>query len=219
MNHRILFNRLHFFIRFQPSVSFSLPFAPLLLNNCNQTQKYILVNYDSYGNSVSLRGFHGKAIALDVNHPHAPLPLLLLAHEYMVRGRNFIQTTTNVEMKNNWQTWLIDQGMVNEKEDGSFSLNRDAPTRPSGNTARRSARLQSSSDTGTAGPSQSIAPPTDAVIAGLVESQHNMLSWKTWKREAMSWGGTADENITKYTENIGVEEHAATGARRTLLRI
>jgi hypothetical protein len=179
--------------------------------NCNQAQKYILVQYDSFANSRSLQGFHGKAIALDINHQHAPLPLLLLVHEYMVRGRNFYQPTSSLEISNGWQDWLVDQGVVNEKEDGTFSLNRDAPTQASGNTARRSTRLQSSSNTGTsrtAGPSQCRNPimlPTDDLITELFEFQHTMPSRKAWQREAMRWEGTAEENVTKYVKNIAVE--------------
>jgi hypothetical protein len=71
---------------------------------------------------------HGKAIALDVKDKHAPLPILFLVHEYMVRGRNFYQPTP-VEIGNSWQDWIVNDGVVND--DGqSFSFKCDAPGGP-----------------------------------------------------------------------------------------
>jgi hypothetical protein len=206
MNHHILFETLRFFIRFQPSVSFSPISVLCLLNNCNQTQKYILVCYDSFANPQSLQGCHGKAIALDINHQHAPLPLLFLLHEYRVCTRNFYQPTPDVEVTNKWQDWLINRAVVNEGENGSFSLNRDAPARVPGHAARRSMRLQ---NTSTAGPQNSISPPTDAIVNELLTFQHSMPSWKALVRGSISWEGTADENVLKYVENVGIEEPAA----------
>jgi len=96
-NHHAAFHHWPFFIRFHSA-----------------TKKYILVNYDSYDDSQHFAQFHGKAIALDFKDKHAPLPLLFLAHEYMVHGRNFYQPTADVEMTNDWQdsSWIINDGVV-----------------------------------------------------------------------------------------------------------
>jgi hypothetical protein len=76
--------------------------------------------------TASSAQFHGKAIALDVKDKHAPLPILFLVHEYMVRGRNFYQPTP-VEIGNSWQDWIVNDGVVNEGDGQSFSFKRDAP--------------------------------------------------------------------------------------------
>jgi hypothetical protein len=46
--------------------------------------------------------FHGKAIALDINHQRAPLPLLFLVHEYMARGQKFLPTGDARHGGNRW---------------------------------------------------------------------------------------------------------------------
>ena len=48
--------------------------------------------------------------------------------KYAVRGRNFYQTTPDVDVTNFWQEWVVEEGVVNEKDDGSFTFNHDAPT-------------------------------------------------------------------------------------------
>jgi hypothetical protein len=70
--------------------------------------------------------FHGRAIALDIKDKHAPLPILFLVHEYMVRGRNFYQPTP-VEIGNSWQDWIVNDGLVNDSEGQHFSFKRNAP--------------------------------------------------------------------------------------------
>ena len=168
--------------------------------------------YDSYVEEhiaeehiETLRDFHGKAIALDINDRCAPLPLLFLVHEYMARGRNFYQPTADLEVDDGWQKWLVKDGLVNEKSDGTFTFNRDPP--------RRSARLQTSSIlarpiAGPSDPQAVIKPPTADLVEELLAFQRTMPSWKAWQRETMSWEGTAEENAKKYVENIGVEESA-----------
>ncbi|KAF8500812.1 hypothetical protein F5888DRAFT_1905132 [Russula emetica] len=149
-NHCLGFNKLLFFIRYQPT-----------------TKRYIYVHYNNCGH---LAQFHGKAIGLNIEDTRAPLPLLFLAHEY--------------------SDWMIREGMVNEKEDGSFTFNRKAPT--SGPLAASGSRSL-------------VMPPTADLTEELKAYQHTMPSWKAWLREAMGWEGTAEENTKKYVENIGVE--------------
>lgn len=134
--------------------------------------------YDSYGLANFLQPFHGKAIAIDVNHENAPLPLLLLVHEHIVRGRNFFQPTPNVEVTNGWQEWVISDGVVDEKDDGSFTFNCNAPT-----PAKRTKRLQLSSTTAPpSGFRTVILPPTEALVEDLLAYQHTTPSWKAWQR-------------------------------------
>ncbi|KAN0118825.1 hypothetical protein V8E52_004597, partial [Russula decolorans] len=84
-----------FFIHFQPT-----------------TQKYIFLQY--YGSIYNMQPFHGKAIiALNINHQHAPLPLLFLIHKYATCRRNFYQPMPDVEVSNGWQEWIVNEGIVN----------------------------------------------------------------------------------------------------------
>lgn len=76
--------------------------------------------------SPYLKQFHSKAVGLDIEDIHAPLPLLFLVHEHMVRGKNFYQPTSDTQVTVGWQRWIIDEGVVNEKDDGSFTFNRKA---------------------------------------------------------------------------------------------
>jgi len=185
-NHHLLFDNWAFFIRFQPS-----------------TQKYVLVHYDSCGKSRSLKPFHGKAVALDIKDPRAPLPLLFLVHEFMVLGRNFYQPTPIMLGTPKWQDWLLNDGVVNEDEH-SFSFNREAP--PSGPTSQPPANMQTSSYTNAPSGSQTVlAPPTDDLINELLAFQRTMPSWKACVKESQSWEGTAEENIKKYAMTVGVE--------------
>ena len=160
-----------------------------------------------------LHNSHGKATALDVNHPHAPLPLLFLVHEYMARGKYFYRPIPDLEVTeaNGWQDWMVEMGVVNEKRDGTFTFKRDAPPNSQGAPVpptKRSSALQASS-AATAGPSSDtrnmIIPPTADLIEELMAYQHTMPSWRACQMETMGWEGTAEENTKKYVENIGVE--------------
>jgi len=51
-----------------------------------------------------------------------------------------------------------------------------------------------------------ITPPGPDLVQTLMAFQRTMPSWKAWQRETMSWEGTADENIERYVENVGLED-------------
>jgi hypothetical protein len=143
-----------------------------------------------------LEQFHGKAIALDVKDMWAPLPLLFLVHEYRVRGKNFYQPTSNVDVTSDWQEWMVIDGVVNEKDDGSFMFNRKAPTLglPAGSQSLNS-QVPSASGSQTV-----IKPPTADLVKELMACQRGMPSWKvlrSLRREAMDWEETAEENMKK----------------------
>jgi len=160
------------------------------------------VLYDSCGVGGHLQQFHGKAIALDIKDMRAPLPLLFLVHEYRVRGRNFYQPTSDIKVTSDWPEWVNDR-MVDEKDDGSFMFNREAPT--PGPPTGRSLNVQASPTTQVSGSRTVIMPPTADLVEELLAVQRTMPSWKACQREAMGWEGTAEENTKKYVENIGVE--------------
>lgn len=66
-------------------------------------ESIFLFFYDSWGGAGSMQPFHGKAIALNANDQHAPLPLLLLTYEYKVRGRNFLPTNA----RRGGERWVV----------------------------------------------------------------------------------------------------------------
>jgi hypothetical protein len=99
---------------------------------------------------------------------------------------------------------MIKKGVVNEKDDGSFSFNHEAPT--SDPPAGQPLKVQMSPATQVASTSRTvITPPTADLVEELMAVQHTMPSWKALQREAMGWEGTAEENMKKYVKNIGVE--------------
>jgi hypothetical protein len=146
---------------------------------------------------------HGKAIALDIKDKRAPIPILFLIHEFMVRGRNFYQSKTSVEVTHNFQDWIISDGVLSVNDDGQFSFRCDAPV-----CGSRAFQAPSSTVLPSTAPSGSrtfILPPTADLVEELLQYQRTMPSWKAWQKESMGWEGTAEENIKKYVENVGVD--------------
>jgi hypothetical protein len=100
----------------------------------------------------------------------------------------------SMEVSDDWQEWMVEEGVVNESDDGTFTFNRDAPT--SGPPARRSRNLQALSTTAVPSGSRTIImPPTADLVEELM----------AWQRKFMGWEGMAEENVKKLVENIGVE--------------
>ena len=109
-----------------------------------------------------------------------------------------------MEVTSRWQKWMVIGGVVNEKDNGSFTFNREILGPPAG----KSLNVQTSPTTQVASTSESraiIMPPTAELVEELMAYQHTMPSWKAWQREIMGWEGTAEENTEKYVENIGVD--------------
>ncbi|KAF8126262.1 hypothetical protein EV363DRAFT_1224557, partial [Boletus edulis] len=108
-NHRILFERHYFFIRYFPEASI-IPFLHYLI------QKFVFINY--CGNPDDQQ-FHGKAIALDVKDYYAPYPSLFILHELRVRAHRLFRpidpdipdATPDVIL---WQDWILSDGVFNE---------------------------------------------------------------------------------------------------------
>jgi hypothetical protein len=71
---------------------------------------------------------------LNIDDMRAPLPLLILVHEHAgesfflgaVREKNFYQRTLEVEATSGWQEWVVNDGVVNEKDGGSCAFNLEA---------------------------------------------------------------------------------------------
>ncbi|TDL25657.1 hypothetical protein BD410DRAFT_765290 [Rickenella mellea] len=110
VDHQLAFNAKHFFVRFVPD-----------------TRRFVFINYSE---NPSLQPFHGKAIALDINHRHAPFPSLCIIHELRVRGFNpfKLQPIVTVTPDDSpWQDWIMSNGVFNN-DSGTF--NRSIPPPP-----------------------------------------------------------------------------------------
>lgn len=122
----------------------------------------------------------------------------------MARGRNFYQPTPDVEVASGWQDWMVNDGVVSEGDNGSFTFKRSAPT--TGPPASQSTNLPASRTAAPPSGSRArIVPPTADLVAQLMAAQRTLPSWKAAQMESMSWDGTTEENIKKYAENVGVE--------------
>jgi hypothetical protein len=147
------------------------------------------VHYDSCGLSQHLDQFHGKAIDLDVEDPHAPLPLMLLFHEYMVRGRNFYRSTPDVEVTSGRQELVVNEGVLNEKANGSIACNREAPTlRPLAGQSLNMQTLPATQFASSSGSRTAIKPPTADLVEELMAYQCTMPTWKVCQTEGKERG-------------------------------
>lgn len=89
-----------------------------------QTKQYVFVNYTD---NPDLLLFHGKALALDHAHPHAPFPALFLLHEMRVRESNPVNAAAlDIPDDVPWQDWLAEYGALRSGE-GEGLFNRDSP--------------------------------------------------------------------------------------------
>ncbi|KAH9037829.1 hypothetical protein EDB85DRAFT_1860977 [Lactarius pseudohatsudake] len=183
-NHRILFNKFFFFLRFVPS-----------------TRRFILVNYSGVSD---LQKFHGKAIALD-NGNQSPFPSLFIIHEMRARGfRPFAPISPEIPNDNSFQDWITSDGIY---DNISHSFRRNLPDNSSSITMSTLPRFPSvTTNTGGSSGVHTLELNAD-VINEILAATHAMPSWKACEVEGTSWTGTAAENIEKYVSSIGVDEH------------
>jgi hypothetical protein len=116
----------------------------------------------------------------------------------MVRGRNFYQPNPTVEITSDW---IVNDSVVNEVDGQPFSFKRErkAPAPPI------LPRALPATDAPPSGSRSVIMPPTADVVEEILAYQRTMPSWKAMQQENMGWEGTAEDNIKKYVENVGVE--------------
>lgn len=102
----------------------------LILVNCvrlfhpEQTSKFVLVNYSD---EPALQPFHGKAIALDSAHRHAPFPALFIIHEMRVRG--FVPLgppNPDLPVGSPWQDWILSDGVLASDLSSGIFVHDDA---------------------------------------------------------------------------------------------
>jgi hypothetical protein len=83
---------------------------------------------------------------------------------------------------------MVIGGVVNEKDNGSFTFNREILGPPAGKSLNvPTTQVASTSESRTV-----IMPPTADLIEELMAYQRTMPSWKAWEREIMGWDGTAE---------------------------
>jgi hypothetical protein len=202
-NHQTNFDRYDFFIRFLPDVRL-IPFSFWPSIDSKQIRRFVLIDYSD---SESLQGFHGKAIALDIEDKYAPFPSLFIIHEMRVRGfhpfKPVVPTITN---EISWPDWIVKNNMFDYASD---SFKRGRPTHSDNDTFSAQTQLQAEpTTTGVDGGSSSqrtLALNAD-VISEILAAAHAMPSWKACQVEGTSWTGTAEENAKKYVSFFGAED-------------
>lgn len=76
-----------------------------------------------------------------------------------------------VEVTNGWQDWIINDGVVSEGNDGSFTFKCAAPASGSP-VGQQPMTLQTLPATASSGSQIYIAPPTSDLIEELLAAQH-----------------------------------------------
>jgi hypothetical protein len=162
----------------------------------------VLVNYSD---RRGLRSYHGKLIALDIDHRYAPFPSIFIIHEMRVRGFHpFAPTQPDMPQNIPWQDWITSEDAL--QPDGTQGLFRreEPPPDPAGNPQNVPPQTQPQNwapNTAAAGITLSdtrLPPLSGDTIAKILEATRNSASWRSCEMENTSWEGTADENRAKY---------------------
>jgi hypothetical protein len=156
--HGALFNQHCFFIRYIPKVC---PFFHCVRSHVyhKQISKFVFINYIG---SESLQPHHGKAVALDIRHPHAPFPSLFIIHEMRVRGYHPFRPTEPVIPDDiTWQDWISSSGIYDSTSD---SIIRDG-------TGKNHKEVQTSSGGG------HVLDLNTQVIADICAASRLLPSW------------------------------------------
>jgi hypothetical protein len=84
---------------------------------CKQISRFIFVNYTG-SLSRNLQPYHGKAVALDIQHRYAPFPSLFIIHEMRVRCSYPFQPTEPMMPDDiTWQDWISSRGIYDSTSD------------------------------------------------------------------------------------------------------
>jgi hypothetical protein len=166
----------------------------------------VFVNFSGDGD---LQSYHGKCIALDVNHRYAPFPSIFIIHEMRVRGFHpFAQTQLEMPQNRPWQDWIISENALQPDATQGLFRREEPPTDPAGNTQSVPPQTQpenwAPNTAAAASTSESRLPPLSGdTIAQILEATRNTASWRSCEVENTSWEGTADENRAKYLRLFG----------------
>lgn len=169
--HRAYFDQYYFFIRFSPI-----------------NRKFIMVNH-SHVKHGWLEDYHGRAIALDPDHPYAPFPGLFLIHEQRVRGFRPFSPSPNIPEEILPPRW----GPIAKKSDLFVGGEQSQHLTPSGNVSSDPALDNMRELT-----------IDDATIQEILQASWNSESWKACVQENNSWDGTTEENISKYLQQTSI---------------
>ena len=162
---------------------------------------------------MDLQYFDKKAVALDIRSSNTPFPALFLIHEMRVRGFHpFKPTQPPITSNPTFQDW-IDSSGVFDYEAGAFL--RDRPSGGGGGGRRRNDKFSITFVTDTPDLSSKEVPLAEGemlldlnqnTVMEILAATRAMPSWKACIAEGLSWDGTAEENIEKYTVNVGVDD-------------
>ena len=172
-----------------------------------QVNKFVFINFSDLGES-GLQEYHGKAVALDIKHHHAPYAAAFIIHEMRVRGFNpFQPTTVEVAPDLPWQNWILATD-VYDFSNGVFKRDAgpdqfDAPGIAPPSAGPMPRELSTATTTAPSTRMIVIGPPDAQVIDNVLTSMHQMPTWRAGTLEGMSWEGTAEENVQKYITYAG----------------
>ncbi|KAH9918294.1 uncharacterized protein B0H18DRAFT_882859, partial [Fomitopsis serialis] len=177
---------------------------------CPEVRKYVFVNYSE---TPSETAFHGKAVALESHHDHAPFPAVFLIHECRVRGFwPFRSPTVDILSPVPWQDWLLSREIIDSEENirhegragpvASTYVHAPGPTMPLPFPAFPACVDPVLLVTGM----HTIPPPTTDFVALVLAAAQSMPTWRACQIEGQSWEGAAEENITKYQHAVGSDQ-------------
>ncbi|GJJ06172.1 hypothetical protein Clacol_000361 [Clathrus columnatus] len=181
-NHHRAFDAYDYFIRYIPAV-----------------QKFIFVNYSGF---TEHEKFHGRAVALDITHRHAPFPSLFIIHEMRVRGHHPFQPIEPLLLQDaSFQEWIVTDSLF---DDSTGTFDRDGPPLRPRRVRAPNQLLTTNPAEGSSG-DRRLALNQD-VIQDILAATRSMPSWRACEIEGTSWNGTAEENIQKYTSIIRMQQ-------------
>jgi len=177
--HHAAFDTYQFFIRYIP-----------------HAKRYVFVNYSGH---PDYKDYHGKAVALEAHHRHAPFPSLFIIHEMRVRGFHpFQPVNPDIGLAYPFQEWIV-AGDLFDEASSSFKHNTsDAQHNPSeGSDTEMEVPTTPPQD---GGASDSLPALNRNNIADILAATYSLPSWKACVVDGTSWNGTAEENIQRYHE-------------------
>jgi hypothetical protein len=155
-----------------------------------QAHVFIFVHFSQI---QELEQFHGKAVVIDADHSYSPFPAPFLIQEMCTRG---------------FHPWHTDRPIPHPQSSTYTNDNNGG----SGNIGRLGG-------SGGAESSNSEPPSTETnqeyfdlgnpfQDPELLESMHHqwqqLPNWKSANIEGLTWEGTAEENVRKYSDLVGV---------------
>ncbi|KIJ40491.1 hypothetical protein M422DRAFT_256754 [Sphaerobolus stellatus SS14] len=142
-----------------------------------QSGKFVFINYLG---ARSLQGFHGKAVALDINDRYVPFPSIFIIHKMRVREFNpFQPIIPDIPDTILWQDWILSDGVFDK---ASKKFIRDRPPANNNEAGLGGSQLQLQPTTSAGGGGNTLELNAD-VINSILAATRAMPSWKACQME------------------------------------